>query len=134
MVYLITCVPTGKKYIGRKYFTKAKIQQKTKTKRKKKLRVVSDWVTYYGSSADLVADVDRLGAQHFTREVLRLCRTRGETNYYEVVEILGREALLRDDYYNKWCSLKLHRSSLKACQKPSTSLSTPSSSTTSTSS
>lgn len=132
MIYLITCIPTGKKYIGRKYFTKAKIQQKTKTKKKKKLRVTSDWITYYGSSAELLEDVARLGASQFTREVLRLCRTRGETNYYEAYEILMREALLREDYYNKWCSLKLHRSSLKHCQNPSTS--TPSSSTGSSSS
>lgn len=121
MIYLITCIPTGKKYIGRKYFTKAKIQQKTKTKKKKKLRVVSDWASYYGSSADLLADIARLGEAQFTREVLRLCRTRGETNYYEIYTIMQHEALLREDYYNKWCSLKLHRSALGACQKPSTS-------------
>lgn len=113
MVYQITNLLTGKRYIGRKYFTKSKIQQKTKTKRKKKLRVASDWQEYYGSSADLLADIEQYGKENFKREVLRLCATRGETNYYEAWEILSCGALLREEYYNKWISLKLHRSSLQ---------------------
>lgn len=116
MVYCITHKETGKKYIGRKYFTKSKIQQKTKTKRKKKMRVESDWQSYYGSSADLLEDVEKYGKEQFTREVLRLCVTRGETNYYEAFYILTCDALLSDNFYNKWVSLKLHKATLKNLQ------------------
>ena len=42
-VYLITHIKTGRKYIGKKFFTKAKTKQ-VKGK-KKKLRVSSDWQT-----------------------------------------------------------------------------------------
>jgi len=119
MVYLITHRATGKQYIGRKYFTKSKIQQKTKTKRKKKMRVESDWQTYYGSSADLLEDVTKYGKDNFSREVLRLCVSRGETNYYEAFEILVRGALLSDKFYNKWVSLKLHKATLKNLQPQS---------------
>lgn len=111
-IYCITHLPTGKKYIGRKYFTKAKIQQKTKTKKKKKLRVVSDWETYYGSSAELLEDIQKFGKDQFKREILRLCKKRGETNYYETHFIITMGALLSDQFYNKWVSLKLHKSSL----------------------
>ncbi len=112
MVYCITHKDTSKQYIGRKYFTKSKIQQKTKTKKKKKLRVESDWQSYYGSSAELLEDVQKYGQDSFTREIIRLCKTRSETNYYEAYEILTRGALLSENFYNKWVSLKLHKSTL----------------------
>lgn len=125
MVYLITHIPTQKKYVGMKLFTKATIKQKTKTQRKKKIRVTSNWETYYGSNAELLEDVEKYGKDQFTRDVLRLCTTRGETRYYEAVEILSRQALLRDDYYNKWISLKLHRSTLHHLQSSSSSVGKP---------
>lgn len=127
MVYCITHKETGKKYIGRKYFSKSKIQQKTKTKRKKKLRVESDWQSYYGSSADLLEDVKKYGEDAFTREIIRLCTTRSETNYYEAFHILTSRALLSENFYNKWVSLKLHKSTLKNLQSQSTEESTSSS-------
>lgn len=111
-IYIITNLKTGRQYIGRKLFTKAKIQAKTKTKRKKKLRVANDWQNYWGSSDELLADVKSLGHDNFKREILRLTTKRGETNYYEALEILSRGALLSDAFYNKWVSLKLHKSSL----------------------
>lgn len=114
MVYLITHIPTGKKYVGMKLFTKAATKQKNK--KKKKVRVTSDWETYYGSNAELLEDVKRLGEDQFKREVLRLCTARGETRYYEAHEIITRQALLRPDYYNRWMSLKLHRSTLAHLQ------------------
>ena len=111
-VYIITNTVTCRHYIGRKLFTRAKIKAKTKTTRKKKLRVSSDWENYYGSSQELKDDVRIFGKESFTREILRLCTKRGETNYWEAYEILTRGALLSDQYYNKWCSLKLHKSTL----------------------
>lgn len=111
-VYRITNKQTGRCYIGRKLFSKAKIQAKTKTKKRKKLRVVSDWQNYWGSSAELLADIALLGEENFTREIIRLTTKRGETNYYEALEILTSGALLSDLFYNKWVSLKLHKSSL----------------------
>jgi hypothetical protein len=112
-IYRITCIPTGKAYIGRKLFTKAKIKGITKTnKRKKKLRVANDWENYYGSSAELLEDIAKLGAENFHREIIHLTTKRGETNYLEALEILTSGALLSDMYYNKWVSLKLHKTSL----------------------
>ena len=50
-VYVITNQVTGKKYIGKKFFYSAKTKQ-IKGK-KKKIKVPSDWQTYYGSNEEL---------------------------------------------------------------------------------
>jgi len=47
-VYIITDLDTEKKYIGKKFFTKAKT--KIVNKRKKRTRVQSDWLDYFGSN------------------------------------------------------------------------------------
>jgi hypothetical protein len=80
-VYEITCHENGKKYIGRKYFTMSKTRQ-VKLK-KKRSRVESDWREYWGSSKYLLADIEKYGQEKFTRRIIRLCKTRGECNYWE---------------------------------------------------
>lgn len=109
-VYCITEISTGKKYIGRKYFTKSKIKQVQG--KKKKLRISSDWENYYGSNKELLQDILTKGKESFTREILHLCKTRSETNYYETWEIFSRHALLNESYYNQWVSCKITKKHL----------------------
>lgn len=108
--YMITNTINNKKYIGRKYFTKAKTKQVKK--KKKKIRVESDWTTYYGSNETLLQDVEKYGKENFKREILHLCRTRGECSYFETKEIMVRDCLLKNDYYNSWVSCKIRRNHL----------------------
>lgn len=110
-VYRITNTLTGKQYFGKKFFTKAKTLRRKK--RNKKLRVQSDWQTYWGSNDQLLADITQLGEEHFTREILHLCASRGECSYWENYEIFVSHALLSSNYYNQWTSCKVHRSHLK---------------------
>ena len=95
-VYLIVNNITGRKYIGKKFFTKASSKQ-VKGKRKK-IRKESDWLTYYGSNKYLLEDVEKLGAENFTRKILRLCKTRSECAYWETHEIFVSCALLSSNY------------------------------------
>jgi len=113
-VYCITDVQTGKKYIGKKFFTRSKTKQ-VKGK-KKKIRVSSDWMKYWGSNEELKKDVLEKGEERFVREILHLCRTRSECSYYETYEIFSRHALLSDNYYNEWVSTKIRASHLKGLQ------------------
>ena len=107
-VYCITNLSNGRRYIGKKLFTKSSRKQ---TKGKiKKIRVTSDWLDYYGSNKELQEDVVKNGADKFHREILYLCATRSECSYRETKEIFTRDALLREDYYNAWCSAKIHKS------------------------
>ena len=107
-VYLITHNSTGRKYIGKKLFTKAGYRQING--KKKKVRKPSDWLDYWGSNTELQEEVKLKGEDAFTREVLHLCKTRSECNYWETWEIFNRHALLSVEYYNAWCTCKIHKS------------------------
>jgi hypothetical protein len=107
-VYLITHNPTGRKYIGKKFFTKAGTRQ-IKGK-KKKIRKTSDWETYWGSNTELQAEVTKYGEEQYTREILHLCKTRSACSYWETWEIFNRHALLNENFYNGWVSCKIHKS------------------------
>jgi hypothetical protein len=107
-VYLITHNQTGRKYIGKKFFTKAGTRQ-IKGK-KKKIRKTSDWESYWGSNTELQAEVKQNGEDQYTREILHLCKSRSECSYWETFEIFSRQALLSDSYYNSWVTCKIHKS------------------------
>ena len=103
-VYCITNLQTGKKYIGRKYFT----QRRKPRSGKKKRRVTSesDWKNYYGSSAELKSDIKKFGHSIFKREIISLHETLGKVNYEETKQLFLNNVLIEslDDgtpaYYN----------------------------------
>jgi antitoxin component YwqK of YwqJK toxin-antitoxin module len=106
-VYCITNLSNGRRYIGKKLFTKSGRKQ---TKGKiKKVRVTSDWLDYYGSNKELQEDVVKNGVDKFHREILHLCATRSECSYRETQEIFKRGALLTENYYNSWVTCKIHK-------------------------
>lgn len=113
-VYQITELDTGKKYIGKKFFWKPKTLPKTKTrKRRVKTRVESDWKSYYGSSKEVQQIVEDKGSDSFKREILRLCKTKGECSYYEAKLQFEFDVLLRDDYYNEFIGCRIHSKHIK---------------------
>ncbi len=100
-VYLITNLTNGKKYIGKK-LAKFKVTKKPLKGKKNKRRSTkeSDWRTYWGSSDHLNADVEQLGPENFTREILYYCTSRGELSYLEAKEQFDRKVLETEEYYN----------------------------------
>ena len=113
-VYMITELDTGKKYIGKKFFWKPKVLPKTKTrKRRVRTRVESDWRKYYGSSKEVQELVEDKGSDNFKREILQLCKTKGECSYYEAKLQFEYDVLLRDDFYNEFIGCKIHSKHIK---------------------
>jgi hypothetical protein len=113
-VYLIENLITGRKYVGRKYFTCAGYKQVNG--KKKKIRKTSDWETYWGSNETLKREVTELGEHNFRRTILHLCKSKSECSYFETYEIFSRHALLDSVYYNDWVSAKVRRAHLKNLQ------------------
>ena len=101
IVYLITNKKSGMKYVGKK-LAKRKVTRPPLKGKKNKRRSTkeSDWRDYWGSSDHLQADVEKLGEDQFTREILYFCASRGIASYLEAREQFEREVLLTDDYYN----------------------------------
>ena len=116
-VYLITNLTNQRKYIGKKLAKFSKTTQKTVklkngNKRKKKIRtkVDSDWRDYYGSSPELTKDVEQIGKDKFTREILYYCKSKAECSYIEAREQFTRKVLESKDYYNGHIQVRVHGS------------------------
>ena len=109
-VYEITG-PDGKKYIGKKFFYSQKTKQ-VKGK-KKRMKVASDWQTYFGSNEELKKDIDKHGKQQYNRNILHLCKSKGECGYLEAKEQFIRGVLESDDYYNSWIMVRVRKSHIK---------------------
>jgi hypothetical protein len=114
-VYIITQKSTGKRYIGRKFFTKA--GYKTVKGKRKKLRVESDWKTYWGSSPSLAKAIEEFGQEDFSREIVRVCYNRSECSYYESKLIFEHDAILNEGFFNDWVSVKISSVHVKAIKK-----------------
>ena len=116
-VYCITNLTNNRKYIGKKLAKFAKTSVKTVklkngTKKKKKIRskVDSDWREYYGSSEHLTKDVELLGKDNFSREILHYCNSKAVCSYIEAKEQFDRKVLESLDYYNGHISVRVHGS------------------------
>jgi len=119
-VYLIVNKVNSRMYIGKKLAKFSKTSYKTVTlkngtKKKKKIKskIDSDWLEYYGSSIELSKDIESLGKDNFTREILFYCKSKAECSYIEAREQFTRRVLESDDYYNGQISVRVHGSHIK---------------------
>ena len=106
---------TGRKYIGKKLFKFSKT--KVLKCKKKRFQVDSDWLTYYGSNDTLKEEVASLGESLFKREILCFCYSKSECNYMESKLILTMGALLSEDYYNRWVSMRITKAHVQSALK-----------------
>ena len=114
-VYIVTNTITGQKYIGKKIFWNTITRPPLKgKKRKRKVKKESNWKKYYGSSEYIKEDVKELGEDVFTREILFLCTTKGESTYLETYLLFKENVLYsrlpngEKEYYNGSISGKFH--------------------------
>ena len=83
---------------------------------KKKMKVSSDWKTYFGSNEELKGEVSKQGKENFTRIILHLCKSKGECGYLEAKEQFTKGVLESDNYYNTWIMVRVRKSHIKGLQ------------------
>jgi hypothetical protein len=61
----------------------------------------------------LQKDVLQLGHEKFVREILHLCKSKGECGYLEAKEQFVRGVMESEDYYNTWIMVRVRKSHIK---------------------
>ena len=112
-VYQITNTTNGRMYIGKKLarFKRSRPPLKGR-KNKRRYQVDSDWRDYYGSSDALNEDIQKIGKDKFTREILFYCKSKAELSYVEAREQFARKVLESNDYYNGHIRVRIHGSGI----------------------
>lgn len=111
-VYLFTNKITGKQYIGFKTVVSSKIR--TVKGKRKRIKVESNWKTYYSSSQDVLRDVAKYGKGNFIREIIMMTSTKSVGKYYEAWYQFNRNVLTSDHqrYYNGIVNLRVNHNTL----------------------
>lgn len=99
---------TRKYYIGCKQCLKR--VKKKPLKGKKRNRIVykdNDVDKYWGSSKELLTDMETYGMEHFTRKVIELCDSKFHMKYAELSWQILTGAIFDDRFYNGIINVRL---------------------------
>ena len=129
-VYYIYNLVEDKYYIGKKTFwskrtlpplkgrTKEEKARRAKLKGQKRHIVFeSDWKDYWGSSNNLLDDIERLGVNSFKREILKCYKDKWDCAYYELIEQIEQKVLFDDKSYNEIVNIRLRKRKGKKNEK-----------------
>jgi hypothetical protein len=129
-IYMITHIPTGKYYIGKKSLesvrnVKIGVRELKKLKEerkaagiggraplKKKVRKASDWEKYYSSNEWINEQVKEGKGEEFKRKIIQFCNSKKSLSYYEVYwmfkyDVLSDENSLNGNILGKFYSKDL---------------------------
>ena len=108
-VYIIT-VPDGRMYVGKKLIVSKRKMKPLKGKTRKRSKMVeTNWREYWGSGDEVPRLLEEHSPSDFKREVIHLCKTKGEMSYKELVEQMDRRVLESSDYLNGIIQVRIHR-------------------------
>ena len=111
-IYIVTHLPSGKSYIGKKSLfhnvkkklTKKQLAEQTGRGRKPTTEVIqkeSDWKTYYGSAKPILDLIKEGKQEEFTREILQLVPNKKLLTYYETKHLFVYSVLEKpDEFFN----------------------------------
>lgn len=84
-VYFIRNNITKKYYVGKKQFLKKTRLKKNKTRKRDKIVWKdNDVEEYWGSSKDLLQDIEEYGKDNFTRIIIEFCTSKWHMTYAEL--------------------------------------------------
>lgn len=109
-IYVITNTINGKRYIGKKQMKSVKKLKPLKGKKNKRhFDIETDWKVYMSSSNDLNADIQVIGKDKFTFEIVWLCDSKFELAYYEAKKQFDNDVLLKEGFYNGIINCRIGR-------------------------
>ena len=109
-VYMIVNDVTEQYYIGKKFFWSKKTRPPLKGRKNKRHYIVeSDWKTYWGSSNNLLADIEKHGKDNFTRTMLDACETKYDCAYSELWFQMDLNVLNDAKAYNQIINVRLRK-------------------------
>lgn len=107
-VYCITNTTSDKKYIGKKLLQNKKKRKPLKGRvNARRYKVESDWKIYTGSSPQLNEDIEKLGKDKFTFEILSFQPSKLLLAYWETKTIVDKNAIFDAGYYNEVLNLRI---------------------------
>lgn len=111
-LYIITHLPTGNKYVGRKLLTKA--STKTVNGKKKKIRKPSDWENYWSSSPTIIEMIKNANGDtsDFKREILCFAYSKSSLTYMEECYQYTLGVLENDGWINSNIRSKQYRKNI----------------------
>lgn len=113
-VYVLRHVASGKAYIGKKLFYFSKTKQVKGVK--KRVKAESDWREYFSSSEEIQKMVAE--GEHFSREILHICESKGVANYLEAREQMDARVLeYPDKWFNGIVNCRVAKSHIKSLHK-----------------
>ena len=113
-VYIIRNTINDKYYIGQKKFWSDSTLKPLKGKKQSRhKRIESKWKDYYGSSKELLGDIERHGKGAFSRKILFLCKSKAQMNYLETELQFKHHVLFDSNSYNKIVNCRISWNQLK---------------------
>jgi hypothetical protein len=88
-------------YIGKKQCMKRVKKKPLKGKTRNRIQFKdNDVEKYWGSSKELLQDIEKYGIEYFTREVIETCDSKFHMTYSELYWQILSNALMDDRFYN----------------------------------
>jgi len=117
-IYRITNTVNNKIYYGKKQIKSVKKLKPLKgRKNKRHFDIETDWKTYTSSSNDLNDDINKIGKDKFTFEIIRFCDSKFELAYYEAKIQFDNDVLLKEGFYNGIINCRIGRAPKSLLEK-----------------
>ncbi len=97
-----------KYYIGKKQLLKRVKRKPLKGKTRNRISFVdNDVEKYWGSSKELLSDIEKYGLEHFTKEVIEICYSKFHMAYAELIWQIKCNVLMDSRFYNGIINIRL---------------------------
>lgn len=97
-----------KYYIGKKQCMKKVKRKPLKGKTRNRITYKdNDVEEYWGSSKELLSDIEKYGIEHFSKEVIELCNSKFHATYAELIWQIKCNVLMDERFYNGIINIRL---------------------------